>query len=440
MSFGGGPKTLVKVIQDLSAARHLDEVTALVRQAARTLADADGATFVLRDNDMCSYVDEDAITPLWKGQKFPMSACVSGWAMLHKEQVVIEDIYKDPRVPIDAYRPTFVKSMAMTPIRQNSPIGAIGTYWKEIHRPSQEQQELLQALADSVSVTMENINLYSNLQATIEELRNSNKAKDEFLMNVSHELRTPLNSILGWSDILVQDHTEGEDLILGLNTIQRNAQNQLKIVEDLLDSSRILVGRIHLDKVSVDLCQVVQESMMALKSDIQKKRLNFEFSSSLSSAIVKADLVRLRQIVDNLVMNAIKFSFSGGSVGISIDKKGPQVELRIQDQGEGIEANFLPHVFERLQQGDSSTTRKYGGLGLGLSIVKHLTEYFDGEIKAESLGKGMGATFSLRFPLYDFDAKKTTEEKGTSAVSGGTRQSGVGIVFTDKWKESEPSA
>ncbi|KYG65772.1 hybrid sensor histidine kinase/response regulator [Bdellovibrio bacteriovorus] len=405
MNFVGGTKTLVKVIQDLSAARTLDDVTSLVRKAAREIAEADGATFVLRDGDMCSYVDEDAIAPLWKGQKFPMSACVSGWAMLNKAQAVIPDIYKDARVPIDAYRPTFVKSMAMTPIRKEAPIGAIGTYWKTVRAPSEEQKELLQALADSVSVAMENLNLYESLNSKIVELRKSNQAKDEFLMNVSHELRTPLNSILGWSDILVQDQLEGEELRLGLDTIQRNARNQLKIVEDLLDSSRILVGRVHLEKIPIDLCQIVNQSIMALKSEIQKKQLKFEVRSSLNTAVIKADLVRVRQIIDNVIMNAIKFSFNGGSVWVHIDKKGPDVELAIKDEGSGIESDFLPHVFERLQQGDNSSTRKYGGLGLGLSIAKHLTEAFDGEIKAESAGPGLGATFRLQFPLYDFDLK-----------------------------------
>lgn len=421
MNFVGGTKTLVKVIQDLSAARTLDDVTSLVRKAAREIAEADGATFVLRDGDMCSYVDEDAIAPLWKGQKFPLSACVSGWAMLNKAQAVIPDIYKDERVPIDAYRPTFVKSMAMTPIRKEAPIGAIGTYWKEVHTPSEEQKELLQALADSVSVAMENLNLYGSLNSKIEELRKSNQAKDEFLMNVSHELRTPLNSILGWSDILVQDQLDGEDLRVGLDTIQRNARNQLKIVEDLLDSSRILVGRVHLEKIPIDLCQVVNQSVMALKSEIQKKQLKFEVRSSLNTAVIKADLVRVRQIIDNVVMNAIKFSFNGGAVWINIEKKGPDVELSIKDEGNGIDLGFLPHVFERLQQGDNSSTRKYGGLGLGLSIAKHLTEAFDGEIKAESAGQGQGATFRLQFPLYDFDLKNvasTVDAMDKKALQG----------------------
>lgn len=422
MKLEEGASTLVQVIQDLSRVRSLDEIATLVRKAAREIAQADGATFVLRDQNMCSYVDEDAIEPLWKGQKFPIKACVSGWAMLNKQQVIIEDIYKDDRVPIDAYRPTFVKSMAMTPIRKEAPIGAIGTYWKDIHRPTESQLEFLQALADSVSVAIENVNLYSHLNSCIDDLQKSNQAKDEFLMNVSHELRTPLNSILGWSDILSEDHLEGDDLKTGLDTIQRNARNQLKIVEDLLDSSRILVGRVHLDKVPLDICQVVQQSVIALKAEIQKKHLQFEIKSGLNTAVIKADLVRVRQIVDNIVMNAIKFSRDGGKVNIKLEKRGPNVELIIEDNGEGIDPKFMPHIFERLQQGDNSSTRKYGGLGLGLSIAKHLTEAFGGEIKAESAGRDLGTTFRLQFPLEDYDLKKldasTEKELSKQALQG----------------------
>lgn len=148
---------LVSAIRELSQARSLEEVQAIVRRAARQALGADGATFVLRDGDHCAYVDEDAIAPLWKGQRFPMSACISGWVMIHRRAAAIEDIYRDPRIPADAYRPTFVKSLAMMPIRQQAPIGAIGVYWAKRHVTSPSELELLQALADSTSVAMDGV-------------------------------------------------------------------------------------------------------------------------------------------------------------------------------------------------------------------------------------------------------------------------------------------
>src|ERR1051325_11027208 len=160
---------LVTVLQELSLARDLDGIMTIVRRAARELTGADGATFVLREGDMCFYAEEDAISPLWKGQRFPMRTCVSGWVMMNREAAVIEDIYADPRVPVDAYRPTFVKSLAMVPIRTVSPIGAIGNYWASRHLATEQEVKALQALADSTSVAMENVQLYAGLEQRVHD-------------------------------------------------------------------------------------------------------------------------------------------------------------------------------------------------------------------------------------------------------------------------------
>ena len=160
---------LVAVIQALSRARTLAEVQEIVRHAARALTGADGATFVQRDVDQCFYVDEDAVAPLWKGKRFPMNACISGWSMLNGKVAVIEDIYADARVPAEAYRPTFVKSLAMVPIRPSAPMGAIGNYWAQRHLPTERELNLLQALADSTSTAMENVALYAELEARVKD-------------------------------------------------------------------------------------------------------------------------------------------------------------------------------------------------------------------------------------------------------------------------------
>jgi HD-GYP domain-containing protein (c-di-GMP phosphodiesterase class II) len=165
-------RELVAAIQELALARSITEIQDIVRKAARRLTSADGATFVLRDNEQCYYADEDAISPLWKGQRFPLEACISGWAMLNREPAVIEDIYADDRIPHDAYRPTFVKSLAMVPIRTLDPVGAIGNYWAERHQPTDREVELLQALADSTAVAMENVRAYDELErAGLDTLR-----------------------------------------------------------------------------------------------------------------------------------------------------------------------------------------------------------------------------------------------------------------------------
>ena len=160
--------TLVETIEDLSAARTIDQVAAVVRSAARRITGADGVAFVLRDNEQCYYLDEDAIGPLWKGKRFPMTACISGWAMLNKETAVIPDIYRDTRIPHDAYRPTFVKSLVMTPVRPRDPIAAIGAYWATERDPSQDEIVKLQVMARATATALENAMMYASLSETLE--------------------------------------------------------------------------------------------------------------------------------------------------------------------------------------------------------------------------------------------------------------------------------
>ncbi|RFB79468.1 diguanylate cyclase [Methylovirgula sp. 4M-Z18] len=159
---------LVGVVQELSLARDLAGVMAIVRRAARDLTGADGATFVLKDGDECYYAEENAISPLWKGSRFPLETCVSGWVMMNRQSTVIENIFQDPRVPVDAYRPTFVRSMAMVPIRTRDPLGAIGNYWAKVYRPPAEQIAILQALADTTAVAMEHVQLFAELEQRVD--------------------------------------------------------------------------------------------------------------------------------------------------------------------------------------------------------------------------------------------------------------------------------
>ncbi|MBX3578757.1 MAG: HD domain-containing protein [Rhizobiaceae bacterium] len=170
---------LEQLTLELSMARGLDEIMAVVRSYARPLVGADGITFVLRDNGKCHYADEDAISPLWKGQRFPLENCISGWSMLHRETVVIEDIYADDRIPHEAYRPTFVKSLAMVPVRRDDPIGAIGAYWAQRCRPSAENLRTLQHIANSAAVALTNVSLFASLVAAKEE---AVKAKEAIIV------------------------------------------------------------------------------------------------------------------------------------------------------------------------------------------------------------------------------------------------------------------
>jgi diguanylate cyclase (GGDEF)-like protein len=180
-----GMERLIGAVQELSMARDLAAVQRVVRTTARALCGADGASFVLRQNGYCYYADEDAISPLWKGRRFPLETCVSGWAMLNRQPAVIPDIYKDPRVPHEAYRPTFVKSLALVPIRTMDPVGAIGNYWAEPHAPRDSELRLLQALADATAVAMENVQLYQELEARVQARTAELMAANEEIRNLS---------------------------------------------------------------------------------------------------------------------------------------------------------------------------------------------------------------------------------------------------------------
>jgi len=181
--YSRGMERLVVAVQELALARDLATIMAIVRQTARELTGADGATFILREGDLCYYADEEAIAPLWKGRRFPLPLCISGWVMQHREPAVIDDIYQDPRIPVDAYRPTFVTSLVMVPIRTPSPIGAIGNYWAARHVASLQDVHLLQALADTTSVAMENVQVYATLEQRVQE-------RTEALQQALSEIKT----------------------------------------------------------------------------------------------------------------------------------------------------------------------------------------------------------------------------------------------------------
>ncbi len=185
IELGKSAMPLVHVVQKLSLARDLGTVQEIVRHAARALIGADGATFVLRDKSQCYYADEEAIAPLWKGMRFPMEACVSGWSMLNRQPAVIPDIYADSRIPADVYRPTFVKSLAMVPIRSLDPIGAIGTYWASPHSATDLEVELLQALADTTAVAIENVRIYQELEDRVRERTRELEIANEAIRNLS---------------------------------------------------------------------------------------------------------------------------------------------------------------------------------------------------------------------------------------------------------------
>ena len=237
-------------------------------------------------------------------------------------------------------------------------------------------------------------------QTLTEEAETANRSKDEFLAMVSHEVRTPLNAVLGWARLLKSKQLDEERSAHAFETIERNATALAHIIDDLLDISRIVAGTLHLVHYPVDLVGTAQAAVDAVRPLAAAKNVQLQFSPDPSSTeVVSGDAARLEQVVVNLLSNAIKFTPGGGRVDVSIKRAGPNLELTVEDNGEGIAPAFLPQVFDRFRQADSATSRRHGGLGLGLAIVRQIVELHEGTVRADSSGPGKGATFTVCLPI-----------------------------------------
>jgi CheY-like chemotaxis protein len=260
--------------------------------------------------------------------------------------------------------------------------------------------------------------------------------KDEFLTTLSHELRTPLNAILGWSQFLAEDGVGSpERLQKGLETIERNARAQVNLIEDLLDVSRISEGKLRLDVKPVDFAEVVEAALASMRPAADARHITVHTVLDRDNDQVTGDPARLQQIVWNLLSNAVKFTPKGGKIQVLLERVQSHVALTVSDNGDGIRPEFLPHVFDRFRQGDQSTTRSVGGLGLGLSIVKHLVELHGGGVRAMSEGAGHGTTFVVDLPLRlprDSEAgTSVTRDDIAAVVMVAAQLDGVTVLYVD---------
>jgi signal transduction histidine kinase/CheY-like chemotaxis protein len=249
---------------------------------------------------------------------------------------------------------------------------------------------LAEELARRASVAIDNARAYR-------EAKEANRLKDDFLATMSHELRTPLNAILGWSAMLRT--RPGVDVKKAVETIERNARAQVRLIEEILDISRIMTGKLRLDLKTLDLASIVRASVNVVSPSAQAKGIILEVMVAAEACPFYGDPVRLQQVCWNLLSNAVKFTPKGGRVGVRLTRRGPEINLTVEDTGRGIRADFLPVMFQRFRQADSSTTRTEGGLGIGLAIVGHLVELHGGTVIASSAGEGSGATFTVALPV-----------------------------------------
>jgi signal transduction histidine kinase/CheY-like chemotaxis protein len=241
----------------------------------------------------------------------------------------------------------------------------------------------------------------------------ANRMKDEFLATVSHEIRTPLNAIIGWTHLLRSGRLDDTTAARAIETIDRNAKSQAQLIEDILDVSRMITGKLRLNNELVDIASVINAAIDSVQLAVDSKNLKLEVTLDPLTRHTLGDAGRLQQVVWNLLSNAIKFTSSGGRIEVRLERAGGNVEIRVSDTGQGIGLDFLPFIFDRFRQADGTTTRQHGGLGLGLAIVRHLVELHGGSIKANSEGEGKGSTFIAQLPLAPPDATRRRASTGS---------------------------
>jgi PAS domain S-box-containing protein len=298
-----------------------------------------------------------------------------------------------------------VSYMCVPLVAHGRALGALTLATAESQRRfTEDDLAFAQELAHRAALAVDNAQNYQQIQV-------ADRLKDEFLATLSHELRTPLNAILGYARLLQRGAVQGEKVPRAIDIVERNASALTQMVDDVLEVSRIISGKMRLYIQAVDLPAVVQSAVDSVAPAADAKRLRLQTSIDPNAGPISGDPDRLQQIVWNLVSNAVKFTPKGGRIQVRVERVESHVEIVVSDTGVGIKPEFLPHLFERFRQADSTTTRHFGGLGLGLAIVRHLVELHGGSVEAISDGQGKGATFRVRLPLMIVHAQPVVEER-----------------------------
>nr|WP_246472827.1 GAF domain-containing sensor histidine kinase [Azospirillum tabaci] len=391
---------IVDLNERLFFAHDLPAVVSVLRTAARRLTGADGVTIVLRDGDLCHYVDEDAISPLWKGQRFPMGTCISGWAMLTGQPAVIPDIYADPRIPHEAYRPTFVRSLVMVPVGAPDPIAAIGAYWATRHTPDAGTVTLLEAIARSAALALSNVRLLESLKEAAEaartqalEVARANAARTRLLATLNHDLRQPVHALTLATHALSSRVTARGEIYVS------TMKHCLGVVKRLMDGVQDLVqmdnGVIAVRIEDVTLDDLTTHATATFQLAAEAKGLHWRVDGCGGGVTVRTDRLLASRILHNLIDNAIKYT-DRGEIRIVCRTADDKLWIDVSDTGRGIPESSLSDIFEefyRVEAGDGVV-----GLGLGLFIVKTLADQLGSAIKVESR-PGMGTTISIALPL-----------------------------------------
>lgn len=375
------------------------------------------------------------------------------------QSIAVDDVQQSTDPKTELLRSLGVKAYYCSPlIGQGKVLGTLGFGSRRRTSFTENQKSMMKAVCDQIALAMERGELITSLQQQTEQLREANRMKDEFLAILSHELRSPLNAILGWSQLLRTRQLSKAQTAKGLETIERNAKAQTQLIEDLLDISRMIRGKLRLNVATCNLVPLVEASLDNIKIAAQAKEIDLQFclvpqSSTKPQLLIAGDSERLQQIIWNLLSNAIKFTPTGGKVtiklaqvpGIELKTRTDHAQIQVIDTGIGIHPQFLPYVFDRFRQADSSSTRTHGGLGLGLAIVRHLVELHGGTVHVDSPGEQQGSTFTVNLPLLAVSQTAINEsveqlDEHTEPLPMCPSLSGVRVLVVDDEADSRDFA
>jgi PAS domain S-box-containing protein len=439
-------RTLHRIGSALASELDIERVVQLATDEATTLTGAAfGAFFYNVVNDQGEsytlYTLSGASREAFAKFPMPRNTGVFGPTFRGERAVRMDDVTKDPHF---GKNPPYhgmpkghlpVRSYLAVPVisRSGEVLGGIFFGHPDPGVFTEEHEQLAAGIAGWTAVAIDNARLYSAAERARSSAEAANRAKDEFLATMSHELRTPLNAVLGWAMIL---RTNGDDEATrrrAVDTIERNARAQAQIIEDLLDVSRIVTGKLLLDVGAVNLVTVIDSVLDGVRLAADTKRIQIRRHIGQAAAVVSGDGTRLHQVVSNLLTNAVKFTPTGGTVEVRLERIDGLARISVADNGQGISPEFLPYVFDRFRQADGSTTRSHGGLGLGLAIVRHLVDLHGGTVHVTSPGVGLGATFSVEIPLMPGVAPAA--EPVTHAASNAARPArsleGIRVLVVD---------
>jgi signal transduction histidine kinase len=393
---------------EISLARDLERIQAIVRTAARELVGADGATFVLPENGMCYYAAEDAIKPTFQGQRFPMEKCIGGWAMRRGEAAVIPDVNEDDRIPIEAYLPTYIKSLVMVPVRAAAPLASIGNYWARRHAPTQAEVNLLQTLADATAVAMENVTAYRELEHRVEtrtrSLQQLMEDVESFSAFVSHDLRAPIRHIGAFASMLSSEHAAilPESARVLVHRISDSVKRMSSLIDALLELARC--AQLQITKTRVDMRVLVEAEIAALRHEISSS-VSFDIGDLPSCS---AQPTLMRQVWSNLLSNAVKYSVGSDAPRIDIggSRQGSEVIYCVRDNGIGFDSRNARELFSILHRFHAGS--RFEGTGIGLAIAHKIVVRHGGRIWADS-HPGAGATFYFALPVEESHEPVRTE-------------------------------